>query len=403
MARILHLSHIPIPGDSRVMKSIEAASDSGHCVYGIGVEQGSEEARKIHQGSKRISTVALRIRRLKFIPTILRRPLMYFEMAYRTLSLAWMIKPSLVHCNDFIQLPIAVAIKLIFKSRLVYDAHELESEKNGLTRMASRVILFVERRLWRFVDSLIVVSPSIASWYERHVGEKRNEVVLNSPIYKTSNEGVSSNYLRETFNIPQDSLIFIYVGGLFRGRGIEMLNDVFRTPGVKASLVYLGYGEYAETIRAVSSASKNIFLHDAVNHDEVVAIVSSADVGLCMIEDVSLSDYYCLPNKLFEYVFAGVPVLASKFPDIEAEIERYQLGVCADYSFESILSAVREFEKSQHAAREVDISSQSAIGLRDMKKLRDLSWDAQKEKLLRLYEETLNSGRCATIESGGLE
>jgi glycosyltransferase involved in cell wall biosynthesis len=385
LARILHLSHIPIPSDSRVMKSIEAASEKGHCVYGIGVEQGGEDDRNVPQSSRCISTIELRARRLKFIPLVLRRLLMYVEMAYKTLSSARKIKPSLIHCNDFIQLPIAVAIKVICKSALVYDAHELESEKNGLSRIESRVILFTERRLWRFVDALIVVSPSISRWYERHVGEKRVEIVLNSPVFGASIERTSDNYLREIFNIPQNSLIFIYVGALLRGRGIEILNDVFRDPSVKASLVYLGYGEYAETIRAISGRSKNIFLHDAVDHEEVVGIVRSADVGLCMIENVSLSDYYCLPNKLFEYVFSGIPVLASRFPDLEAVIEKYQLGVCAENSIESILDVVRSVENGQSPLRP------TGSMFVPENQLRELAWEAQKDKLLNLYDEILGA------------
>jgi hypothetical protein len=70
-------------------------------------------------------------------------------------------------------------------------------------------------------------------------------------------------------------------------------------------VVFLGYGELSQDLKRLAAEHPNIHVHDAVPHSQVVPIAQSADFGLCLVQDVSLSDYYCLPNKLFEYYFAG--------------------------------------------------------------------------------------------------
>ena len=284
-----------------------------------------------------------------------------------------------MHCNDTLVLPLGVMIKLLTNSRLIYDAHELESNRNGLTKLLGKITLLVEKTLWGFVDELIVVSPSISKWYNENVGEKSTEVILNSPILHGNDKQVDKTYFRKKFGIPNDSKIFLYIGILGFGRGINLIADIFQRDDINSHVVFLGYGELKDELISLSNGHSNIHFHDAVPHGEVVPIAKSADVGLCLIQNVSLSDYYCLPNKLFEYTFAQIPVLASNFPDISAIVEEYNLGKCCDLDSESIYKAIREFE------------CMSELPKIDANDLYELSWAAQEEKLLRIYKETLKS------------
>jgi glycosyltransferase involved in cell wall biosynthesis len=170
-------------------------------------------------------------------------------------------------------------------------------------------------------------------------------------------------------------LIFIYVGILGRGRGIEELLKVFSDPDVPAHLVCMGYGDLAATVASFAKNNSRVHLHPPVPHHLVVEYASGADVGLCFIENVSLSDYYCLPNKLFEYCFAGIPVLASDFPEIRQIVERFALGqVCAPGA-DAIKSAVLSFIASPPRRISADLSP--------------LSWERQAEKLVALYQTVL--------------
>jgi glycosyltransferase involved in cell wall biosynthesis len=285
-------------------------------------------------------------------------------------------RPKIIHCHDTLVLPLGILLKLITNSRLIYDAHELESDRNGLTSMLSKATLMAEKILWPFVDYLIIVSPSIQNWYQKNIGKKPSEVILNSPVLHFSEEGsrkYDKNYLRQKYGIASNEMIFIYVGIFGKGRGIESLLDVF-SKRQGAHVVFMGFGEFTELIKKHAIHYSNIHFHAPVPHEDVVDVVRSADVGLCMIGNVSLSDYYCLPNKLFEYCFGGVPVIASDFPDIVDVVNKFKLGVCCRQDKESIRNAVELF-----------ISNKINMHI-DIKTLEELGWEAQKAKLFNVYE-----------------
>jgi glycosyltransferase involved in cell wall biosynthesis len=221
------------------------------------------------------------------------------------------------------------------------------------------------------------VSPSIEQWYKEHIGKKYSEIILNSPILEKNVSFDDTSYLREHFSISEDSKIFLYIGILGQGRGIELITDAFKNNNLKSSLVFLGYGELSEELKMLSKEYPNIYVHDAVPHEKVVPVAKSADVGLCLIQNVSLSDYYCLPNKLFEYCFAEIPVLASDFPDISKIVKQYGLGKCSTLDSESIYKTIKVFEEMETLPK---------INADD---LYPLSWGAQEEKLIKLYNKLI--------------
>jgi len=239
-------------------------------------------------------------------------------------------------------------------------------------------IKYFEKLSWRFIDGLIVVSPSIANWYNENIGFKNCAVVLNSPVINKFRDSKYNTYLRDTFKVPEGKKIFIYVGLLEEGRGIDLIENAFTNKSLNSHVIFIGYGSLKKRLNDLSLRLSNFHVHDAVTHDRLVEIVSSADVGLCLIENISLSDYFSLPNKLFEYCFAGIPVIASKFPDISMLVSRYNLGEVTDLDTESVVTAISSFEKGKFNDGFV------------VEDLHDLSWDAQAKKLLSFYKQILN-------------
>lgn len=374
MMKCLHLTHTDIESDSRILKEMGALAVAGYEVSGIGVILDEGSRKSVVPFKADIGAIRLRSRRMTFLPRTLRHVASLCELAVKMLPLAIGQRPDLIHCHDTLVLPLGVIVKLFTGARLVYDAHELESDRNGLTRLQSWLTLYAERLLWRFVDALIVVSPSIESWYQDKIGPKRSAIILNSPLI--SKETLrESDYLRNRFSIPSDHKIFIYVGILGPGRGIDLVTQAFAHPAITSHVVFLGYGDLAGELTRLAADHPNIHVHDAVPHSEVVSIVQSADFGLCMVENVSLSDYFCLPNKLFEYCFAGVPVVASDFPDIRTVLSEYGIGECCDLDPESIRLTVRRLEENRQPFQFSDLTP--------------LSWQAQERKLVDLYRQAL--------------
>lgn len=373
MIKILHLTQTDIRNDSRILKEMRSAYHNNFDVYGVGMSLNEIETEKSKDiDYLNVMTLNIISNRIKSLPKPIKHTLTLLEFLAKSTLYSISLKPDIIHCNDTLVLPIGVFIKFFTKSKLVYDAHELESNRNGLSKNLGKATLLVEKKLWKYVDGLIVVSPSIQKWYIDNIGHKKSTIVLNSPVFE-SLPNVKSTYLRDKFSIPKDDKIFIYIGILGTGRGIDLILESFKNVD-NAHVVFLGYGDYFERLAELEKLHSNIHLHDAVEHHKVVEIASSADVGLCLIENVSLSDYYCLPNKLFEYIFGGLPVLASNFPDISYVVEKYSLGVCVDLDTQSIKEGIDSF------------ASESSSFDIEQHNLSDLSWQKQESNLISLYK-----------------
>jgi len=293
-----------------------------------------------------------------------------------------LLKPKLVHCHDTEVLPTGILVKMFTGCKLVYDAHELESQKSGQSKITSRATFRLEALCWSRVDTIISVSDSIIDWYIEHFGPKNHILVLNSPEVRVGENQQDTGfdtgrYFHQRYNIHDDDKIFVYLGILAPGRGIELCLEAFTDSAMRAHVVFIGYGVLSELIEQFSLQHSNIHLHPPVPHDQVVNLVKNADCGLCLVENVSLSDYYCLPNKLFEYCFAGLRVLASNFPEIRNLVDRYSLGMTCELNPEKIRESVKKLIEELPGPVQADLS--------------ELSWKVQAERLKQGYVDLLST------------
>ena len=379
---ILHISHTDIRSDSRILKEMKTLSAMlEYNVIGFGLGE-----RKIINNVlvKEIKVKAFTLytkwltERIKFLSRPIRySSLMYFEIFIKMFFSGIFVKPRVIHCHDTLVLPIGVVLKIFTGAKLFYDAHELESQRNSQSKMLSKIFFFIERFSWRFVDVFISVSPSIIEWYESKLGLKENALILNSPVFDINVFDVRpNNYLREKYNIPLNEKVFIYIGIIGRGRGIDLYLDIFKLADVTSHIVFLGYGELVSKVKEHSESFRSIHYHPSVPHHEVVRIAKSADIGLAMVEAVSLSDYYCLPNKLFEYAFSGLFVITSDFPDMKRVVEEYDLGVTCSVDKDTLRELVEKVS-------DLEVN-------RTNKDLYKLSWQYQEKVLLNSYHKVLS-------------
>lgn len=375
---ILHITHSDIRVDSRILKELEAHRKLGdYKVRAIGIDRaGGNPTSRAHSDID-IEIIKLLSNKTKWKPRALRHFLILLEFSLRVVRKAIRYSPDVIHCHDTVALPIGYIVKFLTGAKLVYDAHELESDKNGQTKFLSWATLAVEKICWHRVDLLVSVSPSILNWYDENLGEKKNVLVLNSPIVDSgasdSNvDKLNNNYFHNHFGIPCESLVFIYLGILTKGRGIELILNAFSNKTLDSHVVFMGSGDLSSEVEKRSIHNQNIHFHPPVKHDLVVSLTKCADVGLCFIENISLSDYYCLPNKLFEYAFSGIPVLASNFPDLKNYVDRYELGFCSDVNSESIFESIKKFENNPYKQAKTDLS--------------DLTWKHQAVCLVEAYD-----------------
>jgi len=376
--RILYLTHTDIENDGRIIKQIKVLSlVKGYFILGYGLKSGNKCLKKFDTpGNYKIESFKS-CNVYNYVPRSIRHSILLFSITVKYVIKGLIYKPEVVHCHDTMVLPAGVILKIICRSKMVYDAHELESRKNSQGIIVYMMTYLIEQISWRYVDFFITVSPSIVQWYEEKLGLKKNEIILNSPIYMESIKRRLHNesYFRKKYSISDNIKIFLYLGIIGKGRGVEMYLNIFESEGISSHIVFMGYGDLVDDVINRSKSCNRIHFHPRVEHERVVEISQSADVGLAIIEDVSLSDYYCLPNKLFEYAFAGIPVLASDFPDMKRMIEEYKLGTTTKIDYQSVCDSIIRIQEFGLSTSDCD--------------LYPISWQNQSNKLLNVYKNLL--------------
>jgi glycosyltransferase involved in cell wall biosynthesis len=202
-----------------------------------------------------------------------------------------------------------------------------------------------------------------------------NAPVLEKQLISNALSCERSRYFHQRYEIPDDHLIFVYLGILGSGRGIEICLEAFANGPTNAHAVFIGFGNLKAKVLDFANRYPNVHFHPAVQHDQVVSLVSNADFGLCLVENSSLSDYYCLPNKLFEYCFARLPVLASNFPEISRLVNEFSLGFCCDPSPNSVRLALANIVATRPVLTAKNVT--------------DLSWETQADRLRDVYHRHL--------------
>ena len=357
--------------DSRVFKTANSLYEVGYEVSVIGHHDVNLPKIEIINGVKiyRVSFLNRKITKSKLLKLIAHIKFIKEALHYCT-------EANIIHCNDLNTLPIGILVKKYYNKniKIVYDAHEYETQKNGLHRIEKKLIRILEAYFIKHVNTIITVSNSIADEYSKLYGINKPYVVLNVPAKKKMEK---HNLFRDRFNISKKHSIFLYQGNFAKGRGLEILLETFKSIDSSNVIVFMGYGQLEDKIKAHSTDHANIFFQEAVSPDKLLDYTSSADFGIATIQNTCLSYYYCLPNKIFEYIMANLPVIVSDLPEMRRIIEVNKVGIIAkENNVERLKEAIKE-------AKELDYIT----FLKNITKVQEIyNWDNQEKILLSVYK-----------------
>jgi glycosyltransferase involved in cell wall biosynthesis len=262
---------------------------------------------------------------------------------------------------------------------VIYDAHELWPHRNrpDPRKRKTWILEKADRYACRHVDGVITVNDSIARHMEERYGLPEVVVVRNIPALAARSAPPSSALLDD---MPRPRLV--YVGGIQTHRGLEQLIDAM--PMIDDAWLFAvgpGLASYRamleERVRSRGLEDRIRFM-DPVPLDSVVQTVAQGDLGMCLFQGGYLSYYWTLPNKFFEYIHAGVPVLASNFPETQTIVERYEIGAVCDPSDPAVIAATINdlLSRPDDLARMRDNTSKAA---------QELNWEREQERLVALY------------------
>lgn len=280
----------------------------------------------------------------------------------------------IVQCHSLSCLPIGVAFKLLYGSKLVYDCHELETEtanSKGLRRSFAR---FMEKILIPFADRVLVVSEKIRQWYEDRYA-RGDIVLLRNVPYRSSISLTGARDFRRMFQLRPQDILFMYQGILSQERFTDVWLDIFSQCPPDKHIVFMGFGSMEEKAKEYSQKYANIHFKSAVPVEEILEYTASADVGLSILEGDCLNHLYCLPAKFFSYLMAGLPVLASDFPEMGAFIDEHGCGWRAPMEEDALRQFIAALSREEVAAKKA-----KAVACQKY-----FSWEDESRKLLDVY------------------
>lgn len=393
--RIAVVAFSPVERDGRVLRTACALAQSGHEVHVLGY------GPKPCSCSGHFHTLGKPPNRVQHwawvfagyspwaLSRLLGQSLTTLRPAHRRCQeLLCAIRPDIIHANDWPALPIAMWAKPATGARIVYDSHEFAREERGESRMWRLLcrphVCAIEAAGVHAADGVVTVSPGIARLLRETYSLKEPPlVVLNVPEYRL----VDAHPVGERLEL-------LYHGLLARGRGIETLILAIAQLRRPARLVLRGNGSprYISNLRrlaAIHAAPETIVFEPAVPLESVVEAAARSDIGL-FTPPLATSQYrYMLPNKLFEYLMAGLMVVFSDAEDVADIVHRHGSG--------KVLSEVTP----SRLAAAIDALSLEQIGQckrNAHESARSLCWDTEQAKLAKLYAEVMPTEKAVAAK-----
>lgn len=276
----------------------------------------------------------------------------FFWAAHRLFLREARKRPAAVyHASDLYVLPALVAAKRQHGGSVVLDARELYPHVDATAGKpwATWAWAALERRFLPHTDAVLTVNRSIAERMTETYGIAPPVVVHNVPERRSVPR---SDALRERLGIPERQRIVLYQGLVRAARGLERLVDAMRDVP-EAALVVIGDGPAKAALQAQASEHLGGRAHFLPHTppDALLRLTASADLGVHVPEPVTESIRLALPNKLFEYLAAGLPVVVADIPEMRRVVEGFGVGLVVDpYDRDGLAAAIRR-ALSDEAAR----------------------------------------------------
>jgi glycosyltransferase involved in cell wall biosynthesis len=303
----------------------------------------------------------------------------YAEYNLRLLIYLLFTPFDLLHANDLDTLPANYLASRIKRKPLIYDSHEFFT---GVPELNDRPVIkwcweMIEKFIFPRLRCIITVNSAIAGVYEEKYARDVH-VVRNVPEPVTFKDPLPPSH----YGLPDNKKLVILQGRwINRDRGAE--EAVLAMQYIEnAVLVIAGGGDIIPALKK-TAGEKNlmgkVYFIPPMPYEELMKLTSICHCGLSLDKDTCLNYRYSLPNKLFDYIMAGIPVLASPLPEVRKIIEKYETGLIIE----------------SHEPREIAKKLHTILFTRPRENWREkltraageLNWDNEKEKLLEVYRE----------------
>ncbi len=348
------------------------------------VERASSESK----GSVKASIInSLRRNRLRRFFADLQRDIPWENKLRKA---AWEVNADVYHANDLDTLAICGKVAQQRNAKLVYDSHELWLESSRYltaTNLFNRIRLRkIEQKYAPNADAVIAVTPLRGEKMMQMYPSLKNLVIVENAPEKLE-KIPKTGRLRSMIDAKPDTVIALYQGVICPERGLEELLKAARlVKNPKVKFVVIGMDAWNGTLQKMAvdmDLGDKIAFLPPVPSEELPEITVDADMGFILFRNTCLNHYYSLPNKLYEYMMAGVPIISSDFPELSRVLKEVGSGITVDPdSPAAIANAVDKLAGNKVLRQEMKESGRAAA-------LAKYNWEPQSRLLRDMYRKLM--------------
>ncbi|WP_187273875.1 glycosyltransferase family 4 protein [Paenibacillus sp. N3.4] len=268
-------------------------------------------------------------------------PLLFFQLCL----LSWLIKHrkeyEIIHACDFDTVIPAWFCSKLLNKKYVYDIFDYYVDAFHVPRFLKPLIEKIDIFMINSANAVIIVNES----RELQISKSRPKklcVIHNSPDFEIPFEKVIENE-RSIFNV--NKIKFAYIGILSDGRLLKEILEVFQEHQ-EWELHIGGFGPYEEHIKALAENSINIIFYGRISYEKVIKIEQKCHVLFAIYDPDIPNHRYASPNKLYEAMLLGKPIIVAKGTGIDETVERFKIGISIEYNGKSFEHAVSELIKN---------------------------------------------------------
>jgi glycosyltransferase involved in cell wall biosynthesis len=369
------LLHKEVDFDARVRREARALADAGHRVTVLDLPRDPAAGERVLPGGVVARSVTPPRWGRRKLPGQLHRGIFLASFVRAAVRL----RPDVIHAHDAAMLAPGLIAARLARARLVYDSHELATGVQWRTRFWARIVFALERVAAPRADAVITVSDGIARTLQARYGLARAPVVVRN-VPDVDGAAEATGDVRGEIGVG-DAPLILHHGSAARGRGCDALvGALARLPG--PHLLFLGPESRADVERLEAAAraagvADRVHVTARVPVGDVLGAAAQADVGVSLLEDTCENHRLALPNKVFDYLAAGLPVVVSDLPELGGLVRARGVGAVARPGDEAdIARALAEVigEANRDGLRE-RVAAASA----------ELRWSRERERLQGLY------------------
>lgn len=380
-----------VSGDIRVLREAQCLADDGFEVWVSHLGAAHSEVP-----APNVRLVGLRLlmgQRPGAKAGKVRQVVKAVEYLAHVVRLAITLKPAVIHAHDLPCLVVGVLVRALSRTPcLIYDAHELWPDMEGRSALEARMGRCFERWAIRRTTAVIAVNGLAAEVLKARYGPFRTLLLGNRA---QPYDGPTDLSLRKAAQAAPEERVVLSLGRFSAGRGIRVLIEAVSLTDCPLRLVFLGDGPLVPAIEDWARefrVSSRVTVLPPVSQDILPAYIRGADLGVVLYEATCLNHRLAQPNKLFQFLEAGVPVVASNLPGVREVVQPLDTGELVDPGDpEAVARGLKRLaapERRERCARNAREARASVL------------WSADAPRLLELYRDLVTPGEVRGVESG---